>query len=212
MQVRRLVWMAWHTITLAVCPLVVEDLSAAPGRGVPVCVAASERLTLDDRELRLALAEAAAIWEPAGVALRPGRTADDGCERLVMLRADVEATALEQSHDAALGWVPFAEGRTRWVVFLRLDRIRMLTATLSPGPKPEGLTRLFFTKLLGRTLAHELGHVLMNSRRHETAGLMRQRLNASDVLRESVRAYTLTSAERVQLITQLSGSARRAAR
>jgi hypothetical protein len=49
----------------------------------------------------------------------------------------------------------------------------MLIDAFSPGIRPRGLTDLLLAKLLGRTLAHELGHVLLNSLAHERSGLMR---------------------------------------
>jgi hypothetical protein len=45
--------------------------------------------------------------------------------------------------------------------------------------------------LIGRSLAHELGHILLNSLGHERSGLMRARYLAHDVKRDLPSAYTL---------------------
>ena len=96
-------------------------------------------------------------------------------------------------------------------MFLRQARARLLIDALSPGTRPDDLTELLLAKLMGRILAHEMGHVLLNSLRHEKSGLMQSHFRAADVLRFPVSAYTLNASERARLFTFLSGSVRRAA-
>jgi len=60
-------------------------------------------------------------------------------------------------------------------------------------------------KLVGRSLAHELGHVLLNSTDHASSGLMRASYRAADVLREPPSAYTFDDEQREQLQLLLSG-------
>ena len=45
-----------------------------------------------------------------------------------------------------------------------------MIAAVAPGKRPGGMTDLLVAKLLGRTLAHELGHVLLNSQDHDIDG------------------------------------------
>jgi hypothetical protein len=52
---------------------------------------------------------------------------------------------------------------------------------------------------MGRSLAHELGHVLLNTKEHETTGLMRAWYHPQDILRNSPAAYTLTTQQRSRL-------------
>ena len=85
----------------------------------------------------------------------------------------------DASSETALGWVPFVEGRARQLVYLRVSRARTMIYAVSPGKRPGGMTDLLVAKLLGRSLAHELGHVLLNSRDHDTTGLMRARLSCA---------------------------------
>jgi DNA-binding winged helix-turn-helix (wHTH) protein len=59
---------------------------------------------------------------------------------------------------------------------------------------------MLFAKFIGRTLAHELGHVLLNSRGHPEVGLMRGRYRLRDVHEPVARSYTLGSAERAVLL------------
>ena len=71
---------------------------------------------------------------------------------------------------------------------------------------------MLLAKLLGRSLAHELGHILLNSLRHETSGLMRAQYRAGYVLRMPASSYTLSPPERARLFTQVSASMRLANR
>jgi hypothetical protein len=114
------------------------------------------------------------------------------------VKSDADARPEDIAHDAALGWVPFAAGKARRLVFLRVARAQSLVSALSPGTRPEGLTRLLVARFLGRVLAHELGHVLLNSAQHQPKGLMREQYRAVDVLSARLSTYTLDAGERAR--------------
>lgn len=185
---------------------------SAPSPGLDVCIVASEGLALDAGERSVVLAEANTIWNPFGVYIRWTGASDENCHRKILVKANTEARPGEAAHEAALGWVPFVEGRARRLVFLRLDRARRLIAGLGRGPRTEESNRVRFATLIGRGLAHELGHVLLNSRTHSASGLMRARYRPDDVLRTRARAYTLTPPERAELLARLGGETRPASR
>jgi hypothetical protein len=174
-----------------------------------VCLELSPGLTLGGPE-RIVFEEVNAIWRPLGVAISSRHTSDH-CHRLIVVKSDLEALPEDRSTDAALGWVPFVANHARQLVFLRPGRAHALVKEMGQGPRPEGLTQLLTARLLGRTLAHELGHVLMNTRGHAAAGLMRARYLARDLLKEHVSTYTLDAAERAALFAQ-AGEARVARR
>lgn len=185
---------------------------ATPTSTLIVCIVLSPQLSLGTRSGGIVLAEAGAIWMPLGVAIRRVDQPDESCQRVIVVKADHEARPEDVSRETALGWVPFVAGRARQLVFLRVARGRLLIDGLSPGTRPDGLTDLLHARLLGRSLAHELGHVLLNSLGHERSGLMRAHYRAGDVLRMPAASYTLNPAERARLFTQLSSSARLAVR
>jgi hypothetical protein len=62
------------------------------------------------------------------------------------------------------------------------------------------MTRLLVARFLGRILAHELGHVLLNSAQHQPKGLMRAQYRARDVLSAPISTYTLGSSDRARLL------------
>lgn len=172
-----------------------------------VCLVLSPKLALEPAVASRLVLEVQSIWKVLGADIRSVDVPDDSCERIVVVKADREALPEDLSHDDAIGWVPFAAGHARQVLFLRVSRARLMVAGVITGVNPEGLTNLMLAKLLGRAVAHELGHVLLNSPSHADSGLMRARYRANDVLRVQASAYTLNAAERARLFTRMaSGS------
>jgi hypothetical protein len=115
------------------------------------------------------------------------------------VKSDLEARPEDEGGEAAIARVSFVAGRARQVIFVRVDRARMLIDAFSPGIRPPGLTDLLVAKLLGRTLAHELGHVLLNSLAHERSGLSRALSPARRAARSPVRLYAQRAATRPTL-------------
>jgi hypothetical protein len=203
-------------VAILVCAiaLVSTSTSAAqpllPTSDLLVCLQLSPRLGLDGREQSALFAELSAIWHPLGVAVGMRPHGDEECGRLIAVKADDEAAPEDVAADSALGWVPFVAGRARRLIFLRVSIARALINGVDPGTRPDGLTRFLVAKLLGRILAHELGHVLLNSPRHQRTGLMRVRYRPRDVLSEPTSNYTLDAADRVQLFTHTANGSRMA--
>jgi hypothetical protein len=171
-----------------------------------VCLSLSQKVSISARGSAVILTESNAIWMPHGVGLRWAEHSDAGCDRQITVKGDQEALAEDGTRESALGWVPFVEGSARQLVFLRVGPARMLVDALSNGPRSKGLTDHLLAKLLGRILAHELGHILLNSGGHEESGLMRARYRASDVLGVPASAYTLSAVERARLLARIAGN------
>jgi hypothetical protein len=108
--------------------------------------------------------------------------------------------------------VPFVAGKARRLIFLRVSRAQVLIDSMSPGTRPEALTRLLLARFLGRILAHELGHVLLNSTRHQAKGLMRAQFRARDVLSAPISTYTLDAGERALFFAETGKQIRLALR
>lgn len=209
----------WECLVRASCASVAAvSLSGVATAQTPVqapsmtvCLVLSPRLAIDPGVTKMARSEVQTIWKVLGVEIRSAEHAGDGCNRIVVVKADHEALPEDLSHQDALGWVPFAGGHARQLVFLRVSRARLMTAGAITGVNPDGLKDLMFAKLLGRTVAHELGHVLLDSPGHADFGLMRASYRANDVLRVPASAYTLNAAERARLFTLMAVRARIAA-
>lgn len=179
---------------------------------VIVCLALSAKLALEPLVAERLLMEVQTIWKVLGADIRSLEHSDDSCARIVVIKADREALPEDVAHQNALGWVPFAAGHARQLLFLRASRARMMVAAVLTGVNPDALTKLMLARLLGRTVAHELGHVLLDSSSHADSGLMRAHYRADDVLRLRPSAYTLDAAERARLFTHMAGGSRVAVR
>jgi hypothetical protein len=65
--------------------------------------------------------------------------------------------------------------------------------------------------LLGRVIAHELGHVLLRTTAHAQDGLMRPSFGEHDFEDEAGYRYRLTAVEREMVLSYLTGSVPRSA-
>ena len=209
----------WECLVKAGCASVAAvSLSGVAAAQTPVqapsmtvCLVLSPKLAIAPGVAKMVRSEVQTIWKVLGAEIRSVEHADDRCTRIVVVKADHEALPEDLSHEDALGWVPFAGGHARQLVFLRVSRARSMIAGAITGVNPDGLKDLMFAKLLGRTVAHELGHVLLDSPGHADSGLMRAHYRANDVLRVRASAYTLNAEERARLFTLMAARARIAA-
>ena len=73
---------------------------------------------------------------------------------------------------------------------------RHLGAITSPEPEwPSGKIEQVTGRVLGRVLAHELGHFLLRSPSHATSGLMRSAQSAPDLCLGTTSHFLLSDAE-----------------
>jgi hypothetical protein len=179
---------------------------------VIVCLKLSQELALDSLVAKGLLTEVQTIWKALGADIRSVKDSDDGCARIVVVKADREALPEEASRADAIGWVPFAAGHARQLMFLRVSRARLMVALGVTGVSQDALKNLILAKLLGRTVAHELGHVLLNSSSHSASGLMRANYGVNDVLRLGASAYSLSADERARLFARMPSGSRVALR
>jgi hypothetical protein len=71
-----------------------------------------------------------------------------------------------------------------------LDTVRMDARPI--GERPAALRERLMGRVLGRAVAHELGHYLFNSADHTPAGLMRARHRLDELTSPFSRAFRLT--------------------
>ena len=81
-------------------------------QALTVCLEVSHALAISVQQQAAVLAEANAIWQPHGVVVREGWE-DEACDRLIVVKSDVEARPEDASPQGALAWVPFVDGRPR---------------------------------------------------------------------------------------------------
>lgn len=125
-------------------------------------------------------AEATSIWRRAGVELRwrsdPPRPADASLRVLVMERA---APGRPGAHSWAVG--ELLEDRTGAAfAVVSIAAARRVVASASRLHDPQTLVDRRLAVVLGRAVAHEVGHFLQGSGAHARRGLMRARVDVAD--------------------------------
>jgi hypothetical protein len=86
----------------------------------------------------------------------------------------------------ALGWIGFSERSGPGpLILLSLTQARELVGRAERGARAmadlPGMVARLLPQALGRALAHELGHYLLNRREHAPRGLMRAAFRPEDV-------------------------------
>jgi len=163
-----------------------------------------------------AVAEAAGIWAPYGVAIDTA-TSDD-CSRcqacgpihddgrvLTLLPIETRRSAVTPGWHGALGAITFApDGVPAPVITLFLTDIERFIAVghLEGIPQwlwPAAMRQQILGRVLGRVIAHEIGHYVLRSPQHAADGLMRPVQLAGDLVAESRHRFTLTAADAARL-------------
>ncbi|HZJ31974.1 MAG TPA: hypothetical protein VFD21_10425 [Vicinamibacterales bacterium] len=161
-----------------------------------VCVRLTERDYLSGSTLKTLEDEASRIWIRHGIQLSWTQPVPEACPTVVSLVFD-ESELLRLAHgfrDSALARTVFL-GRLQTIyvsvprAFVMLAQVTQQNKTLGSGGERDfrGGT------LLGRVVAHELGHVLLTTLSHSETGLMRPVFGLKDVLSDEDQTITLSS-------------------
>jgi hypothetical protein len=152
--------------------------------------------------------EAAAIWTPAGVMLQ-WDLAVAGRQSIAMLSVTFdEDTRAEAGRPLPIGWVVFdAGGVPQPEIHLSYaNALALVQATEGPGAVGQMTMIELWTLLsraLGRALAHELGHYLLASKAHTSAGLMKASRPAREFLDLRRDGFAIDPALRLAVDAQL---------
>jgi len=149
-----------------------------------------------------ALAEANAIWSPAGVAFTWQRDASIPARLQVVIGVDPVAP---QESTLPLGWVIFADDQTPepriHLSYTNTERL------FDESRGSRAATRLehhvLIGRAMGRALAHELGHYLLASKAHTTGGLMQGRRRADEFFSPEAVHFEIDTAQRSQVAARL---------
>ena len=150
------------------------------------------------------LADAEAIWRPAGVALTWRRAAratsnDAAPPHQLTLMVDDGGTSAQDGR-TALGWIHFT-GRTPEpeIHLSRANAEDLMARTASLHDKPSVVQQILMARALGRALAHELGHYLFKSPTHRPAGLMKAVRPSLEFFSPGRNGFDITADERAWL-------------
>lgn len=158
-----------------------------------------------------ALDEVRSIWAPHHIALRVARRdslMEEGILRLAVVVTDQRDPHLKPG---TLGAVRFRAGAPEPTILLFSNTIETLvdeTPVMHHGTESPPAVRDQMTgRMIGRALAHEIGHVLLRSRGHSPDGLMRAMHRSSDFVAVERQGFALSGddAKRVdEIIASLS--------
>jgi len=172
-----------------------------------VCVRVTTKDYLSGPALKTLQMEASRIWIRHGVELTWTQPVPKACRTVVSLVFDeFELLKLAGgSRDAALARTVFlGRAQTIYVSVLRafqmLTQINQQNLALVSGSERD----LRGGTLLGRVVAHELGHVLLTTLSHSEVGLMRPVFGLHDVLSSEDDTITLSSVETSRLEMRFS--------
>jgi hypothetical protein len=162
-----------------------------------------------------ALEEAAGIWAPYGVAIGRANPCvpQDGATRLTVTIAKPSGGS-----DAAGSWtgifgaIQFSDGVPAPEITLFYDEmIRLMRTTPLRGKSeidwPAAFRQLMLGRVVGRVLAHEIGHFLLRLRGHASSGLMRSQPSLADMIDVDRRRFVLSPADQANWQLLRNGAA-----
>jgi hypothetical protein len=149
--------------------------------------------------------EATRIWLRHGVELTWAYPAPARCDTVVpVLFDDEQVRRLAGRKRDALALTEFAGASRR--IYVSAQRAFEMVGQIRRSSPLETIGERDYRQgtLIGRALAHELGHVLLSTLDHSASGLMRPVFGAKDALSVDARATELTPVETQRLVTRFS--------
>lgn len=154
------------------------------------------------------LAETDAIWRSSGFtfAWRHAPREAGAASLHVVIGHDVRPG---RGGGLALGWIVFDEGRPEHEIYVSHANAQRLmieapgvVGALDRMPLLEKHTLL--ARAMGRALAHEMGHYLLESKAHTLNGLMRAGITASEFFGNDNRQFKLDNGQRGSITARLT--------
>lgn len=147
-----------------------------------------------------AVAEAARIWAPYGVAIVCSSERAAALPTVVLRVSVVDHSAAGSSKNA-LGSILFTGDHPQAIVSLYAGTAWHLLSEAVSGVArwPDSYRDATIGRVLGRALAHETGHLLLESRMHSGVGLMQANQPITRFMDEWDRTFTLSRIEQRSL-------------
>ena len=171
-----------------------------------VCIDLSIKDHLSGPAFTTSRSEATRIWLRHGVALTWAYPAPARCDTVVPVVFDEDRVrALAGPTRDALALTEFA-GRSRKIYVSAGRAFEMAGQIRGKSSAQETIGERDYRQgtLIGRALAHELGHVLLNTTEHSVSGLMRPVFAVKDALSADERVTDLSPVETQRLAARFS--------
>lgn len=161
--------------------------------------------------------EVRAIWAPLlHVVLEPAEaevSPRDSAIRLVLRTEDRPLPPAGQlDRSPALGWIEFVDGVPKPVITVSVARARAsvnraVVAGRLVQELPPAVGHRLTAVALGRAIAHEIGHYLLQSTTHSRKGLMRAGFGPRELTARGTEGLQLSPAERERITRRLAAAA-----
>jgi hypothetical protein len=152
----------------------------------------------------VAMEEAASIWSPYNVDLHEGHVnemPDDMTIRLVVILAPRQD---QHVPSAALGSIRFRGERPESAILMYPHTIDQIVSECPQAQRDRGWPAAYHDvlagRVLGRALAHEIGHFLLRSRYHASSGLMRAIHRSADLVALERQGFDLSNGEVARIL------------
>ena len=188
-----------RTAAAVACPVLVLAASPARAADLHVVVRVYDMATTDPVARAAALRVAAGAIASAGMTVswrdcsrggadHPCRTVRDAGDLVVRIMPVATATA--GSQDVELGYAPIdPAGRATVIATVYYDAVERVARRTGLGTR----------ELLGRAVAHELGHLLLRAPGHGPTGLMRPLWTDEELILNRPDDWTFSEADRRQV-------------
>lgn len=189
-------------LQLAACSLVCAGANAQPAIRVALVPKAAQELS--GIAWRALTEECTAIWAREGIALSWSGATPDADVVLPLIFDDREVRRHDHGSDDAFG-VTLFHGRSQRIVVStgRAREVVALRRGLADSSDAMALD-VAMGRLLGRVVAHEIGHALLLTTVHAAAGLMHPRLDATDLRPALDGQFALSDQDRGRLAIRFS--------
>jgi hypothetical protein len=199
--------------TLLLCLL---GLSASPWPRLHLDIV-FEGTRMRPRREAAAMEEVTRIWAAYGVDVRKASSTDggwDGARRLTVVLADDPDLADHQKRHVAgnvLASISFLDDLPRPTIFAYPNTIAAIVSDstllgLHAAEWAPDLREAVMGRVLGRALAHEIGHFLLRSRNHSALGLMRANPSVPDLIGRDRQTFFLSADEEKRLAWAMTTS------
>jgi len=153
-----------------------------------------------------AVVEAAAIWAPYGVDVRsaaPCGLFDDSTSLTVAIEDEVVRPGPDARYTGTFGAIRFTNGVPAPAIVVFYDAMIRLTDTalLRDTPLiawPNAFRTFILGRVIGRVLAHEIGHFLLQLHGHSAGGLMRAQPSVAELVDANRGRFALSAADQAR--------------
>lgn len=154
-----------------------------------------------------AATEVRAIWAPYGVDVRVVATPKEARVDAITLHVVMADQSDPRLSPQALGSINFQGDRPVPLIVMYSAKVEEEVALATSGHAneyPEARWEYIVGRVLGRALAHEIGHFLLRKRDHSRGGLMQAHHLVPDLMVEDRRCCSLTSADALALDNRMA--------